>query len=192
MRALALAAALLFITPALAQGITGPARVIDGDTLDISGQRIRLHGIDAPEKAQTCQIEGVPWACGVAAWGELVQLVAGKDLTCEARDVDRYGRVVAVCTADGEDINAAMVAQGWALAYRQFSNDYVGQEGEAHDARLGMWRGEFVAPWDWRRGDRLVAAPVTPRVEPTARPANENAASQCLIKGNISSRGERI
>ena len=118
----------------------------------MAGQRIRLHGIDAPEKAQTCRIEGAPWACGIAAWGELVQLVAGKNVTCEVRDVDRYGRSVAVCAADGEDINAALVAQGWALAYRQFSDDYVTQEGEAREAGLGMWRGWFVDPWDWRRG----------------------------------------
>ena len=58
----------------------------------------------------------MPWTCGVAAWGELVQLVAGHDVSCEARDIDRYGRVVAVCTADGRDINAVMVAHGWALA----------------------------------------------------------------------------
>lgn len=132
----------------------------------------------------------MPWACGVAASGELVQLVTGKDLTCETRDVDRYGRTVAVCTADGQDINAAMVTQGWALAYRQFSDDYVAQEGEAQKDGLGMWQGEFKAPWDWRRGDRLVAAPAN--VEPTKRPANDNAATQCLVKGNISSRGERI
>ena len=142
MRALALAAAfLLFALPSWAQDITGPARVIDGDTLDIAGQRIRLHGIDAPESRQTCQIKGVPWACGVAAWGELVQLMAGKDVRCKARDVDRYGRAVAVCTTDGLDINAAMVAQGWALAYRQFSDDYVVQEGEAQKDGLGMWQG---------------------------------------------------
>ncbi len=178
MRALALAAALLLASvPAWAQDITGPARVIDGDTLNVAGQRIRLHGIDAPEKNQVCQIEGVPWACGVAAWGELVQLVAGKDVTCEARDVDRYGRVVAVCAVDSEDINAAMVAQGWALAYRQFSDDYVAQESEASEGHLGMWRGEFVAPWDWRRGDRLVARPAVPGNPP----ANDNTASQCQI-----------
>ncbi len=82
------------------------------------------------------------------------------------------------------------MAQGWALAYRQFSDDYVDQEGDARKAGLGMWRSKFVAPWDWRRGDRLVAAPAN--VEPTKRPANDNAATQCLIKGNISSRGERI
>ncbi len=150
---LAVAIVLLASTPTWAQDITGPARVIDGDTIDVAGQRIRLHGVDAPEKNQTCQIEGVPWACGIAAWVELVQLVAGKDLTCETRDVDRYGRVVAVCAADGQDINAVMVAQGWALAYRQFSDDYVAQEGKAREAGLGVWRGEFVAPWDWRRGE---------------------------------------
>ena len=193
MRAPALAAALLLLAfPAWAQDITGPARVIDGDTLDIAGQRIRLHGIDTPEKAQTCRIEGVPWACGVAAWGVLVQLVAGKDVRCETRDVDRYGRTVAVCSADGQDINAAMVAQGWALAYRQFSDDYVAQEGEAQKDGLGMWQGRFVAPWDWRRGDRLVAVPATPNGKTVKGPANNNAASSCSIKGNISSRGERI
>ena len=194
MRALALAAAvfLLFAFPAEAQDITGPVRVIDGDTIDVSGQRIRLHGIDAPEKAQTCRIGGVSWACGVAAWGELVQLVAGKNVSCAARDVDRYGRAVAVCSTDGQDINAAMVAQGWALAYRQFSEDYVAQEDKAQKDSLGMWQGAFVAPWDWRRGDRLVIRSAAPITKPGKRRANENAATQCLIKGKISSRGERI
>ena len=184
-----LAIALLASVPAWAQTITGPARVIDGDTIEVAGQRIRLHGIDAPEKTQTCRMGETAWACGVAAWGELVQLVAGSDVSCEARDVSRYGRVVAVCAAEGEDINAAMVAQGLALAYRQFSDDYVTEESDAQDAHLGMWRGEFVAPWDWRRGDRLAVAPAN--VEP-ARPANDNTAGLCQIKGNISSRGERI
>ena len=178
--------------PAFAQDIAGPARVIDGDTLEVAGQRIRLHGIDAPERAQACRIAKAQWFCGAVARSELAQLVAGRDLACEARDVDRYGRTVAVCSADGQDINAAMVAQGWALAYRQFSDDYVTQEGKARKAHLGMWRGEFVAPWDWRRGDRLAATPAAPKVESDKRRTNDNATIQCLIKGNISSSGERI
>ena len=181
-----LTAALLASAPAWAQEITGPARVIDGDTLDISGQRIRLHGIDAPESKQRCRAGRSEIECGREATKALRRIIARESVTCEERDVDRYGRIVAVClNSDGEDINAAMVAQGWALAYRQFSDDYVDQEGEAREAGLGMWRGRFVAPWDWRRGDRLMAA------QP-ARPANDNAASQCLIKGNISSKGEKI
>ena len=177
--------------PVAAQDITGPARVIDGDTIDISGQRIRLHGIDAPESKQRCRAGRSEIECGREATKALRRIIARESVTCEERDVDRYGRIVAVClNSDREDINAAMVAQGWALAYRQFSDDYVDQEGEAREAGLGMWRGRFVAPWDWRRGDRVVAAPAN--VEPTKRPANDNTASPCLIKGNISSRGERI
>ena len=73
----------------------------------------------------------------------------------EERDRDRYGRVVAVCRAAGEDLNAWMVSQGWALAYRQYSRDYVGEEADARAARRGIWRGDFVEPWDWRPGERL-------------------------------------
>ena len=193
MRALALAAALLLASPALAQDITGPACVIDGDTLDIAGDRIRLHGIDAPESRQTCARGEREVRCGRAATAALRRLIDNELVSCHERDVDRYGRTVAVClNAEGQDVGAELVRQGWALAYRQFSDDYVGQEGEARDTGLGMWRGEFVAPWDWRRGDRLVNAPAVRQVEPTKRPANDNAAGQCLIKGNISSRGERI
>ncbi len=178
-------ALILFVAaaPVAAQDINGPARVIDGDTIEVAGQRIRLHGIDAPESKQRCRAGRSEIECGKEATKVLRRIIARKSVTCEERDVDRYGRIVAVClNSDGEDINAAMVAQGWALAYRQFSNDYVDQEGEAREAGLGMWRGRFVAPWDWRRGSRLVAA------QP-ARPANDTAAGRCLIKGNISSKG---
>ena len=138
-----------------AGAIEGPAGVIDGDTLDVAGERVRLHGIDAPEKDQTCTIQGSQWACGIAAWGRLVQLLAGQVVSCDRRDVDQYGRTVGVCQAGGEDINARMVAEGWALAYRAFSLDYVPQEDAARTAGLGLWQGDFVPPWDWRRGDRL-------------------------------------
>jgi endonuclease YncB( thermonuclease family) len=155
----------------------GPARIIDGDTLDIAGERIRLHGIDAPEKDQTCSIDGQKWACGVAAWGYLVQLLAGQIVTCDPRDIDQYGRTVAVCFADHQDINATMVAEGWALAYQEYSLNYVPQERGAQAAGLGMWQGDFVPPWDWRRGTKLEGSGVVP---------------ECAIKGNIARDGERI
>ena len=155
MRALALAAALLFITPALAQGITGPARVVDGDTLEIAGQRIRLHGIDAPESRQWCRIGMAEVECGKKATKALRRLIAGNPVVCQERDVDRYGRVVAVClNAEGQDVGAELVRQGWALAYRQFSQDYVGQEREAKAGKAGLWVMDFVEPWERRRGTR--------------------------------------
>ena len=155
MRALALAAALLFITPALAQGITGPARVVDGDTLEIAGQRIRLHGIDAPESRQWCRIGMAEVECGKKATKALRRLIAGNPVVCQERDVDRYGRIIAVClNAEGQDVGAELVRQGWALAYRQFSQDYVGQEREAKAGKAGLWVMDFVEPWEWRRGVR--------------------------------------
>ena len=183
MRALALAAAfLVFATPALAQDITGPARVIDGDTLDIAGQRIRLHGIDAPESRQTCARGEREVRCGRAATAALRRLIDNEPVSCQERDVDRYRRIVVVCfNAEGQDVGAELVREGWALAYRQFSLDYVGEELEAEAAKAGLWSMDFVEPWEWRRGKRLAS-----------EPTNDNAANQCLIKGNISSRGERI
>jgi endonuclease YncB( thermonuclease family) len=171
----------LFIiaAPALAD-ITGPARVIDGDTIDIEGQRIRLHGIDAPETFQTCIADDVAWPCGRQATEALVEFINASPVRCEGEDTDRYGRTIAVCYVRGTDIEAWMVVNGWALAYQKYSLDYVGEEKAAQDARVGLWRGEFVPPWDWRQGERLQAAT-----------APENATG-CLIKGNTSSSGERI
>jgi endonuclease YncB( thermonuclease family) len=163
-----IAAILLVPLLAVAAPISGPARIIDGDTLDVAGQRIRLHGIDAPEKSQLCRTNSVPWACGVAAWGELVQLTAGRGITCEPRDTDRYGRVVAVCFVEDRDINEAIVRDGWGLAYRQFSTDYVDDEGQARAEQKGIWNGEFVPPWDWRRGERL-SPPATKQPAPRRR-----------------------
>ena len=81
--------AVLFMAwAAVASAQEGPARVIDGDTLDVAGERVRLHGIDAPEKDQTCTIDGRAWECGIAAWGRLVQILAGQIVRCERRDVD--------------------------------------------------------------------------------------------------------
>ena len=121
MRALLIAAAVI-LWPILALGeITGPARVIDGDTIEVAGERIRLHGIDVPEMDQTCKWPDSTIACGAIAKAELADAIAGAEVRCEERDRDRYGRIVAVCHASGHDIGRAMVDAGWALAYRRFS-----------------------------------------------------------------------
>ncbi len=135
--------------------LSGSARVVDGDTLDVGGTRVRLHGIDAPESGQRCRSAGQAWACGREASRALAAFIGSRAVACHERDRDRYGRVVAVCRLDGRNMNAWMVAQGWALAYRRYSLDYVQAEAAARAARRGVWRGEVVAPWDWRRGTRL-------------------------------------
>ena len=146
MRALLIAAAVI-LWPILALGeITGPARVIDGDTIEVAGERIRLHGIDAPEMDQICEWPDSTIACGAIAKAELADAIAGAEVRCEERDRDRYGRIVAVCHASGHDIGRAMVDAGWALAYRRFSTEYVTTEDRAREARRGMWGGETQRP----------------------------------------------
>jgi len=131
--------------------IVGKARVIDGDTIDIAGSRIRLQGIDAPETDQTCTDAGNrAWRCGRAATRVLIEFIAGRPLKCETSGLDRYRRVLAVCALpDRSDVNAWMVQQGWALAY--YSAAYRSEEAEAHAAKRGIWAGSFMPPWEWRR-----------------------------------------
>lgn len=133
--------------------LEGSGRVLDGDTLDIAGVRVRLWGIDAPEKRQSCRAGGRGWSCGALAAAALRSRAIG--LRCEGRGKDRYGRVLAVCFQGEEDVNAWMVAQGWALAWRRYSETYAPLEEEARRKGRGMHRGAFVPPWEWRRGKRL-------------------------------------
>ena len=121
--------------------------VIDGDGLEIDGERIRLHGVDAFEYDQRCG--GA--ACGAAARAALSDLVRGRDVQCRAVDVDRYGRTVARCYADGQDLGAAMVRYGMALAYRRYGQDYVDEENDARRNDAGAWSGDFDNPETWRR-----------------------------------------
>jgi endonuclease YncB( thermonuclease family) len=114
----------------------------------------RLYGIDAPQSRQICEAAGQTWRCGQQAALALADHVGQRTVACEQRDIDRYGRIVAVCRAGTEDLNAWLVSQGWALAYQRYSMAYVEEEAAARAAHLGIWRGKFTAPWDWRRGDR--------------------------------------
>ena len=134
--------------------LIGTASVIDGDTIRIGHDHIRLFGIDAPEHDQTCSIQGKPWECGTASTQALAQKLAHKTIECQTRGHDQYGRDIAKCRVDGEDVGAWLVAKGWAIAYRYYSLDYVRQEQDASASKLGMWQGEFVPPWEWRRGNR--------------------------------------
>ena len=148
-------ALLTFSSPAPAANIIGQARIVDGDSLVISGTKIRLHGIDAPESRQHCQRGSTSWACGRAATNALVRLINGQTVVCEERDRDRYGRIVAVCHLGSRNLNQWMVSNGWALAYRRYSTAYVNHEAAAKKANRGIWTSQFTAPWDWRRGKRL-------------------------------------
>lgn len=135
----------------IAKHLVGVASVIDGDTIEIHGQRIRLHGIDAPESSQTCSEGGKAIRCGAIAANRLAEKIGGRTVTCDERDKDRYGRVVSVCTVGGQDLNAWMVSEGLAVAYRKYSTDYVEHEKDAQGTKRGVWNTEFEMPWDWRR-----------------------------------------
>jgi endonuclease YncB( thermonuclease family) len=156
LRHIALIAALLFApVPIAAQTITGVASVTDGDSLEIRGQRIRLHGIDAPESRQLCQRpDGTAWRCGQQAALALSDQIERSPVACHVRDTDRYGRAIAVCMKDARNLSAWMVQQGWAVAYRRYSRDYIPAEEDARRSRRNIWSGQFDMPWDWRRTQR--------------------------------------
>ena len=97
-----------------------------------------------------CEAQGTEYPCGTMATAWMANATIGKVVTCQGRDRDRYGRIVATCRAGDTDLNAGIVAAGWAVAYRRFSLDYVTAEDDARMARRGMWAGEFQMPWDWR------------------------------------------
>jgi len=145
-------AVVFLLAPSVVVGdITGKPRIVDGDTIEIAGERIRLHGIDAPETKQTCKDDdGKEWRCGQEATFALLFMIGYHWITCKGDERDRYGRLIAVCYAGPYDLNAKMVRQGWALAYRRYSMDYVKAETFAKSRREGMWRGEFEMPWEWR------------------------------------------
>ncbi len=156
--------------------IAGDAIVIDGDTLEIGGRRIRLEGIDAPEMAQSCQTSsGSPWRCGLTAQQKLIEITRGQTVACDAAGTDKYGRTLAVCFVEGEDINASLVRQGLARAFVRYSVLYVPQEAEARAAGRGLWQADNIAPWDFRHGRWQTAEASTPQ--------------GCAIKGNVSSKG---
>ena len=134
--------------------ITGIAKVIDGDTIHIGNNKIRLHGIDAPEQKQTCTIEGNEWNCGLDAMIFLSNLINKKSVSCKINDIDRYKRFVAICFIDNININQLMIISGWAIAYRYYSKDFIKDEEIAKKNKLGIWRGDFEEPYIYRKNNK--------------------------------------
>lgn len=176
-RSLLVLAALMLPLAAPAMELTGRARAVDGDTLEVAGQKVRLFGIDAPELDQQCDQSGRRWACGQAARERLAEIVGRQRLACAVQDIDRYGRNVATCTAGGEDIAALMVREGMAIAYRRYSGRYVNAEAAARSEGLGLWTSSYVQPEQYRAD---------------GRGADPIPADKCVIKGNIGRSGKRI
>lgn len=177
MRHVLAAAALLAVSAsANGQALSGPVRAVDGDTLVMTGTRIRLFGIDAPEAAQTCDRAGEAWACGSDAGAVLAGLVAGKQVSCTQRDRDDYGRVVATCTVGRVDLAAEMVGSGHAIAYRSYSDDYLPAEARARALGIGIWASQFDEPAAWRTAHG-VTEPVRQRAAAPAAPATAAVAA---------------
>ena len=130
--------------------------VSDGDSLRAGPLKLRLHGLDAPEKKQVCSTaSGQSYACGQKATDWLKsQIAPGQRLSCILVDTDRYRRLIVQCFKNGEDINQALVRAGWAVAYTRYSQAYVQAEQQAKAAGVGLWQGPFMRPEAWRRQQR--------------------------------------
>lgn len=194
--------ALLMVAAAAAgSSFSGVGRAIDGDSLMVGDQEVRLFGIDAPEAKQTCSRNGQSWSCGLAAADQLSQLVSGQQVNCAKVGSDRYGRALGQCSVGGTDINRYMVATGFALAYRRYSLTYASAEETAKAFRRGIWSSQFEMPDQYRRdggyifnepdGDQPGHSDHAVRVVRGARSKPQPTGS-CRIKGNHSRRGELI
>jgi len=151
--------------------VAAEVKIVDGDTLDLNGTRFRLYGIDAPEFGQNCG----SWDCGSAAIDALQDIIRSKAVRCESLGNDGYGRTIATCTANGQDIGASMVLGGFAWAFINYSDAYEEEEALARAMGIGVWRGTFLTPWEYRAQRWNAAMQVAP--------------DGCPIKGNISKNG---
>ena len=140
--------------------ISGFAKVVDGDTIKINSKKIRLYGIDAPEKKQKCKKTYLTisfmsftkdYMCGEVSTQKLIKKINNQKLNCNIIDVDRYKRLIGECFKRNINLNSWMVSNGYAVAYRKYSKKYVSDEINAKNKKLGIWKGKFEMPWDYRR-----------------------------------------
>ncbi len=143
--------------------IFGEALIIDGDSLRIKGERIRLLGIDAPEIKQTCKkpylkisaavglIFNKDYNCGVLSKKQLAKKINNSKVKCISSSKDRYKRYLSICYKNSLNLNKWMVKQGYAVAYRKYSKQFLIDEKYAKDNELGIWQGSFLRPEKWRK-----------------------------------------
>ncbi|MDI3566973.1 thermonuclease family protein [Bradyrhizobium sp. Arg816] len=187
-------------SPVCAARLSGPPRILDGNTIEIEQTKLRLSGIEAPETDQIClDAHGRKWACGVAARDELIKHSNGRTWDCHTTGVDEYGRSRGSCFIEGEDVNAWMVRSGWALSSGPSTHTYVIYEVVASKAYAGLWSGAFIAPWDWRdrsKGTIIIGASSVPidaqELLLGFALLSDPPSSECLIKGTVDPNGERI
>lgn len=177
--ALVMAAGVARLAPYHPRGIppvtAGDVRIIDGDTIDVGGIRVRLEGIDAPELGQRCRTwRGRPWDCGDAARRSLDRLIDGRSVACQSVGIDTYGRILAQCSVNGLDLGAELVRLGFAWAFLKYTHAYEVIEMESRARRVGVWNGDAKPPWIYR----------------ARRSASTGKApAGCAIKGNVTQHG---
>jgi Staphylococcal nuclease homologue len=137
------------------------------------------------------------WNCGLEVRDRLIAKGGGKVWSCRSSSVDRYGRALASCEADGTNLNRWLVQSGWALSFTRYSHEYDADERVARDAKAGLWSGAFIAPWDWRsrniKTEILGAVSVpTDAQSLLLAPAPDAPSPDCAINGNVNRNGECI
>lgn len=157
---IALSLALVFLVTATSQAtaggeLTGVPEVVEGDIIALQGYRIRLFGIDAPEPGQRCLFREKLYDCGEISRSALQDLTAGTEVGCSTLGEGPGDTVLAICRAGGYDLSEGMVYTGWALPVERGEERYSRQREQAKSKGHGLWRGSFVAPWDWTQGQRL-------------------------------------
>ena len=125
--------------------------VTDGDTIRIGEERIRFSGIDAPELKQTCLYKEIEFNCGEFSKNLLIEKIANQEVSCIKESKDQYGRTLAECFVGKESLSSYLVREGYAFAYRKYSDKFIADEEYAQSKGNGMWSMEFLFPWDYRR-----------------------------------------
>lgn len=180
---------ILMAFASVATDAQGVATIIDGDTIKIGGQKIRLYGIDATESRQVCKRNRQPYDCGREAANKLAAITVNKTVVCKRKATDRYGRMVGICFAGGTELNQWMVQQGLALPYLQYGGArYKPDQQQAIKLKRGLYAGTYQIPWEYRKNKNspyvVVRSSIPkprPRLspQPTAKPSSRITYSSC-------------